>query len=159
MTQAAQKAGAQVLLVGIQVPPNYGGDYGAKFAALFGKVAAPQQGGAGALPAQGRGRRARRATLFQATASIRRRTGAAALLDNVWPELRKLLADAASMANQPFLVGRSGTVGGSRSSEATSVSGSPGASPSLLGESLRLAFSRSFSSFFFFLASSFWRFS
>jgi hypothetical protein len=57
------------------------------------------------------------------------------------------------------LVGSSGTVGGSRSSEATSVSGSPGARPSLLGMSLRLAFSLSLSSFFFFFASSFWRFS
>src|SRR3954451_4685835 len=29
MTQAAQKAGARVLLLGLQMPPNYGADYGA----------------------------------------------------------------------------------------------------------------------------------
>jgi acyl-CoA thioesterase-1 len=35
MVQAAQKAGAQVLLVGMQVPPNYGGDYTRRFAQTF----------------------------------------------------------------------------------------------------------------------------
>ena len=39
MTEAAQKAGAKVLLVGMQVPPNYGTDYANKFAALFTTVA------------------------------------------------------------------------------------------------------------------------
>jgi acyl-CoA thioesterase I len=39
MTEAAQKAGAQVLLVGMQVPPNYGADYSAKFSATFETVA------------------------------------------------------------------------------------------------------------------------
>ena len=40
MTKAAQAAGAQVLLVGIQVPPNYGSDYTRRFEAIFAKVAA-----------------------------------------------------------------------------------------------------------------------
>ena len=35
MTQLAQKAGAKVLLVGMEVPPNYGADYSARFAATF----------------------------------------------------------------------------------------------------------------------------
>jgi acyl-CoA thioesterase-1 len=39
MTEAAQQAGAKVLLVGMQVPPNYGTDYANKFAGLFEKVA------------------------------------------------------------------------------------------------------------------------
>ena len=39
MTQAAKKAGAKVLLLGMQVPPNYGGAYGATFSGLFNKVA------------------------------------------------------------------------------------------------------------------------
>ena len=39
MTQTAQKAGAKVLLVGMQVPPNYGTDYANKFAGLFTSVA------------------------------------------------------------------------------------------------------------------------
>jgi acyl-CoA thioesterase-1 len=35
MVQAAQKAGAKVLLVGMQVPPNYGTDYANRFAACL----------------------------------------------------------------------------------------------------------------------------
>ena len=39
MTQAAQKAGARVLLVGMQVPPNYGPQYAAEFSAMYAEVA------------------------------------------------------------------------------------------------------------------------
>src|SRR6185369_8315929 len=39
MTQAARKAGAKVLLLGMQVPPNYGSDYANRFEALFARVA------------------------------------------------------------------------------------------------------------------------
>ena len=34
-----KRAGAKVLLVGMQVPPNYGADYSNRFTALFAKVA------------------------------------------------------------------------------------------------------------------------
>eukprot|EP01041_Mallomonas_annulata_P016866 gene16865-35008_t len=43
MTQAAQAAGARVLLVGMQVPPNYGRDYADRFAAMFAVVAKAQK--------------------------------------------------------------------------------------------------------------------
>eukprot|EP01031_Cornospumella_fuschlensis_P051198 gene51197-62607_t len=39
MVQASKKAGAKVLIVGMQVPPNYGGAYAATFSGLFTKVA------------------------------------------------------------------------------------------------------------------------
>jgi acyl-CoA thioesterase-1 len=39
MTQAAQAAGAKVLLLGMQMPPNYGQDYADRFAGLFTQVA------------------------------------------------------------------------------------------------------------------------
>lgn len=39
MIQAAQASGAKVLLVGMQVPPNYGARYGQDFAASFSSVA------------------------------------------------------------------------------------------------------------------------
>ena len=39
MTQKAKRAGAKVLLLGMQVPPNYGGAYAATFSGLFTKVA------------------------------------------------------------------------------------------------------------------------
>ncbi|MBS0402308.1 MAG: arylesterase, partial [Proteobacteria bacterium] len=39
MTQAAQQAGAKVLLAGMQLPPNYGAQYGQRFEAVFAQVA------------------------------------------------------------------------------------------------------------------------
>ena len=39
MAQAAKAAGAKVMLVGMQLPPNYGARYGQDFAALFATVA------------------------------------------------------------------------------------------------------------------------
>lgn len=39
MVSAAQAAHAKVVLVGMQLPPNYGPDYTKKFAALYGKLA------------------------------------------------------------------------------------------------------------------------
>ena len=42
MTRAAKRAGAQVMLVGMQLPPNYGTHYGQDFSAMFAKVAADE---------------------------------------------------------------------------------------------------------------------
>ena len=42
MTRAAKRAGAQVMLVGMQLPPNYGAHYGQDFSAMFAKVAADE---------------------------------------------------------------------------------------------------------------------
>jgi acyl-CoA thioesterase-1 len=39
MVRAAKAAGAKVMVVGMQLPPNYGARYGQDFAALFGEVA------------------------------------------------------------------------------------------------------------------------
>ena len=39
MTLAAQAAGAKVLLIGMQVPPNYGQDYANRFTSTFATVA------------------------------------------------------------------------------------------------------------------------
>ena len=43
MTEAAQKAGARVLLVGMQMPPNYGPVYTRRFSQAFQDVAKSQQ--------------------------------------------------------------------------------------------------------------------
>ncbi len=48
MTRAAKASGAKVMVVGMQVPPNYGARYGADFAALFSSVA--QAEGAALVP-------------------------------------------------------------------------------------------------------------
>ena len=60
MARAGKAAGARVLLVGMQMPPNYGRKYGEDFAALFAAVAQGRGRRAGAVPAAGRGRRAER---------------------------------------------------------------------------------------------------
>ena len=48
MSQASKAAGARVMIVGMQLPPNYGAAYGRDFAALFTKVA--QADGAALVP-------------------------------------------------------------------------------------------------------------
>jgi acyl-CoA thioesterase-1 len=43
MTQQAKSAGARVLIVGMQIPPNYGRDYAERFARVFQTVAQKEQ--------------------------------------------------------------------------------------------------------------------
>ena len=43
MTRAAKSAGARVMLVGMQLPPNYGAHHGQEFAEMFAKVAADEK--------------------------------------------------------------------------------------------------------------------
>ncbi len=43
MVQAAKAAGAKVLLLGMQVPPNYGASYQREFAAMFEQVASQEK--------------------------------------------------------------------------------------------------------------------
>ena len=94
MAQAAQKAGAKVLLVGIQVPPNYGGDYANRFAGLYQKVAKSQ--GVALVPFMLRGVAddADPTRLFQADRIHPREEAQPLILDNIWPELKKLIAVA-----------------------------------------------------------------
>ena len=95
MTQSAQKAGARVLLVGMQVPPNYGRDYGARFAALFADVAKTHK--AALVPfllegvANPAGGAVSSTRLFQADRIHPNEDAHPIMLANVWPELKKLL--------------------------------------------------------------------
>ncbi|MES2980326.1 MAG: arylesterase [Pseudomonadota bacterium] len=91
MSQASQKAGAKVLLLGMQVPPNYGGAYGTTFTQLFGKVA--KSTGAALVPFFLRGVAdvPEADTLFQRDKIHPNETAHPIILANVWPELRKLL--------------------------------------------------------------------
>jgi acyl-CoA thioesterase-1 len=92
MTQAAQKAGAKVLLVGMQVPPNYGADYGKRFEGLFPKVAKAHK--AALVPfllkgvADGDDATAK---MFQSDRIHPKAEAHPQMLANVWPELKKLL--------------------------------------------------------------------
>ena len=91
MTQAAQKAGARVLLVGMQVPPNYGSDYANRFSGLFGKVAKQTKSAHVPFFLKGVADVPDPLRMFQADRIHPKEEAHPLMLDNVWPELRKLL--------------------------------------------------------------------
>jgi acyl-CoA thioesterase I len=92
MVKASQKAGAKVLLVGNQVPPNYGTDYTNRFAGLFAAVAKAQKVAVVPFMLKGVADTADPAKLFQPDRLHPREAAHPIILDNIWPELRKLLA-------------------------------------------------------------------
>ena len=94
MTQAAQKTGAKVLLVGMQVPPNYGGDYASKFSGLFAKVAQSSRAALVPFLLKGVADTDEITRLFQADRIHPNEQAHPRMLANVWPELRKLLSTA-----------------------------------------------------------------
>ena len=91
MVQAAKASGARVLIVGMQVPPNYGRKYTDDFAGLFAEVARAE--GAALVPflLAGVADVAQSATLFQADRIHPNAQAQARMLDNVWPALQPLL--------------------------------------------------------------------
>ena len=91
MAQAARKAGARVLVVGMQVPPNYGSDYANRFSGLFAKVAKEHKAGLVPFLLAGVADAADPTRLFQADRIHPREEAHPKMLDNVWPELKKLL--------------------------------------------------------------------
>jgi len=88
MTQAARKADADVLIVGMQIPPNYGRDYAQRFAAVFSNVAKNEN--ARLVPFLMEGIATNRA-MFQADGIHPNEDAQPQLLDNVWPALRPML--------------------------------------------------------------------
>ncbi|MCL7462589.1 arylesterase [Pseudomonas sp. NW5] len=88
MVEQARTAGAQVVLLGMQLPPNYGQRYTAGFAAVFAEVARAQQvplvpfflEGVGGNPA-----------LMQADGIHPNAAAQPYLLENAWPVLAPLL--------------------------------------------------------------------
>ena len=91
MTQAAQKAGAKVLLVGMQVPPNYGTDYAKRFAGLFEAVAKKHKAALVPFLLKGVADGQDPARMFQPDRIHPLATAHPQMLANVWPELKKLL--------------------------------------------------------------------
>jgi acyl-CoA thioesterase I len=92
MTQTAQQAGAKVLLVGMQMPPNYGTDYANRFAGLYAKVAKTRQAALVPFMLKGVSDGADPTRLFQPDRIHPREEAQPLILDNLWPELKKLLA-------------------------------------------------------------------
>jgi len=91
MTLAAQHAGARVLLLGMQVPPNYGKAYSQRFAQLFVEVAKTHRAGLVKFFLKGVADVPNNIDLFQADRIHPTEQAQAILLANVWPELKKLL--------------------------------------------------------------------
>ncbi|MGZ5194651.1 MAG: arylesterase [Ramlibacter sp.] len=91
ITQMAQHAGAKVLLVGMQVPPNYGADYTNRFAGLYAKVAKAHKAALVPFLLAGIADGPDATGQFQADRIHPREAAHPRILDNVWPGLRKLL--------------------------------------------------------------------
>ncbi len=91
MTQAAQKAGAQVLLVGIQLPPNFGAAYGEKFSQLYVQVARKHKAGVVPFLLKGVADAAEPEKFFLPDRIHPTEQAQPLILANVWPELRKQL--------------------------------------------------------------------
>ncbi|MEO7159425.1 MAG: arylesterase [Polaromonas sp.] len=91
MTQAAKKAGAKVLLIGMQVPPNYGSAYSAGFSSLFAKVAKAEKVALVPFFLKGIADGDDASVNFQADRIHPNEPSQARMLANVWPELKKII--------------------------------------------------------------------
>ena len=91
MAAAAKASGAKVVIVGMQVPPNYGRQYGTDFANVFGAVAKAQ--GAALVPfmLHGVADVPEAEAMFQADRIHPLAAAHPLILDNVWPVLEPLL--------------------------------------------------------------------
>lgn len=91
MARSAREAGAKVVVVGMEVPPNYGRRYAEDFSASFAKVA--RETGAALVPFLLRGVAdvPEAETLFQPDRIHPTAQAQPTMLDNVWPVLRPLL--------------------------------------------------------------------
>jgi acyl-CoA thioesterase-1 len=101
MTETAQKARAKVLLVGIQVPPNYGADHARRFAGLYQSVARSHKAALVPFMLKGVADGPDATRLFQPDRIHPTEAAQPLILDNIWPELRKLVAPAAGRAASP----------------------------------------------------------
>jgi acyl-CoA thioesterase-1 len=91
MVQTAQKSGARVLLLGMQMPPNYGRDYSQKFATMYSTAA--KSTGAALVPfmLKGIADAPDSLSLFQADRIHPKEEAHPQILANVWPALKKEL--------------------------------------------------------------------
>jgi acyl-CoA thioesterase-1 len=88
MVRAIQDAGAKPVVVGMQLPPNYGGAYTAKFQGLFEEVARQERVPLVPFMLAGFGEKRE---LFQADGIHPTVAAQPLILDNIWPVLKPLL--------------------------------------------------------------------
>ena len=91
MTEMAQKACARVLLLGMQVPPNYGADYSRAFAQTFADVAKAKKTALVPFLLKGVGDVPESQKWFQSDRIHPNAQAQPLLLANVWPQLVRLL--------------------------------------------------------------------
>lgn len=91
MLQVSKESGAKGLLVGIQMPPNYGASYGRNFAQIYTRVAQDTRTPLVPFLLKGVADIPNAAALFQADRIHPRAEAQPLMLDNVWPTLRGLL--------------------------------------------------------------------
>ena len=89
MISSAKDVKAKVLLVGMQIPPNYGGDYTKQFAALFPKLAKENKTSLVPFMLQGV---AEKPELFQADRIHPSAAAHPKILNNIWPQLKPLIS-------------------------------------------------------------------
>ena len=91
MIHAAKAAGAKVLLVGMQVPPNFGRAYVESFGAMYADLAKSEKTGLVPFLLAGIAEKPDVADWFQADRIHPLAKAHPFILENVWPELKKLL--------------------------------------------------------------------
>jgi acyl-CoA thioesterase I len=88
MIDAAQAARSRVLLVGMEMPPNYGPDYTRKFRAVYGELARDTKVALVPFLLDGF---AEKRDLFQADGIHPTAAAQPIIVDNVWPALKPML--------------------------------------------------------------------
>ena len=91
MTQASQASGAKVLIVGMQVPPNYGQDYTKRFSDSFATVAKANKAALVPFLLKGVADVPNAAKLFQADRIHPNESAHPTILNTMWPAVRALL--------------------------------------------------------------------
>jgi acyl-CoA thioesterase-1 len=91
MAVAAKAAGAKVLLLGMQVPPNYGQTYAKQFSDVFSQVAKSQKAALVPFLLKGVADGPDALKMFQADRIHPVAAAHPTILNNVWPTLKKLL--------------------------------------------------------------------
>jgi acyl-CoA thioesterase-1 len=91
MATAAKAAGAKVLLLGMQMPPNYGQAYAKQFADMFSQVAKAQQAALVPFLLKGVADGPDALKMFQADRIHPLASAHPTILNNVWPSMIKLL--------------------------------------------------------------------
>jgi acyl-CoA thioesterase-1 len=92
MTRAAQGSGAKVLLVGMQVPPNYGTDYATRFSNSFANVAKANKAALVPFMLKGIADGPEAHGFFQGDRIHPNEAAHPLILNNLWPTVKKLIA-------------------------------------------------------------------